>query len=264
MASYLEAQQKIIRNFNEMSGEYNVGTIFNDFITMAAYAISNTVDEAQWEEREEAYLAIAKKYRKEYLGKVSEMIYLTELGLKHGFGDFLGEIYMQLEISNSHVGQFFTPYEISKIMADLVDAEKTSDGLIRLNEPSVGSGGAIVAYAESMSKNGINYRENLRVICNDLDFGVVKMCYVQLSLMGIDAIVMQGDTLTKEIGEYWYTPAHMFNKTKNYENRKRMEADEKVQRMKGIINQTKQTSRPKEVHVDLDVAEGQTDIFEFI
>src|SRR5699024_5562580 len=139
---------------------------------------------------------------------------------------FLGELYMKLEISNRDVGQFLTPYDVSKMMAKMIGVEE-KDGIITLNEPACGAGGMIIAYADVLHGKGINYQDKLRVVCNDLDYDVVKMAYIQLSLLGIDAIIMQGNTITLKMNEVWYTPMHLINKA-NKQVQKENEQTEKM------------------------------------
>ena len=65
-----------------------------------------------------------------------------------------------------------------------------------MNEPSRGSGGMIIAAAKVLKDRGINYQNVLKAVAQDLDWKAVYMCYVQLSLLGIDAVVVQGNTLS--------------------------------------------------------------------
>ena len=53
----------------------------------------------------------------------------------------------------------------------------------------------IIAAAMELKSKGMNYQDKLEVVAQDLDWNCVYMCYVQLSLLGINAVVVQGDTL---------------------------------------------------------------------
>ena len=53
----------------------------------------------------------------------------------------------------------------------------------------------IIAAAAVMKDRGISYQDVLEVVAQDLDWKAVYMCYVQLSLLGINATVVQGSTL---------------------------------------------------------------------
>ena len=70
-----------------------------------------------------------------------------------------------------------------------------SDGYCEIYEPSCGAGGMIIALASVLQRRGINYQRCMRVVAQDLDWRSVYMCYLQLSLLGIRATVVQGDTL---------------------------------------------------------------------
>lgn len=71
----------------------------------------------------------------------------------------------------------------------------------------------IVASAQVLKEQGVNYQKVLDVVCQDLDWTAVYMCYVQLSLLGIMATVAQGNTLTEPFidgypqKKVFYTPA---------------------------------------------------------
>ena len=53
----------------------------------------------------------------------------------------------------------------------------------------------IIAVAKVLREMGIDYQKKIEVVAQDLDWNGVFMSYVQFSLLGIDAIVVQGDTL---------------------------------------------------------------------
>jgi hypothetical protein len=46
------------------------------------------------------------------------------------------------------------------------------------------------------------------VQCIDVDRNAALMCYTQLSLWNVPAEIIVGNTLSWEIREVWYTPAH--------------------------------------------------------
>ena len=54
----------------------------------------------------------------------------------------------------------------------------------------------ILAVAAVLKEKGIDYQKCLDVVAQDLDWNGVYMTYIQLSLLGIPAVVVQGDTLT--------------------------------------------------------------------
>jgi len=120
-----------------------------------------------------------------------------------------------LNLGNSNKGQFFTPYHVSKLMAEIsignVDNLLANRELITLSEPCSGSGGIIIAYAEALRKKGYNYQEKLFVEAIDIDEICFMMTYLQLSLYGIPARVMLGDTLAWKFQKILYTPMYFIN-----------------------------------------------------
>lgn len=94
-------------------------------------------------------------------------------------------------------------------LPDTIDENKK----LSLCEPTCGSGGMVIAAAQVLQEKGINYQRVLDVVCQDLDWTAVYMCYVQLSLLGVKAIVAQGNTLSEPYTanhpkeKVFYTPA---------------------------------------------------------
>lgn len=214
----MNRKKEIIKMINAMSGSMAPYEIFNDWVKLMALGIQNSCflfRNELWKKREEDYLQTIKPYGED--GKIFPQLAGILTGLmEDNMRDHLGEIYMELGGENKNAGQFFTPFPVSEVAGILVlnyDAERRET--VKLNEPSCGSGGMIIATAKSMKKNGINYQHLLRVVAQDLDWKAVYMCYVQLSLLGINAVMVQGDTLMEPyIKNYppertFYTPRKM-------------------------------------------------------
>lgn len=267
--NYDEALKRIKYIVKSMSGKYSRYNIFMDFINLSAYTISNSVDRLQFDEREAKYMQIIKKYTRGEANKFAEMLAVLTMAYENRMSDLIGELYMTMEFSNADSGQFFTPYDVSLMMSRMLGVEPNEDGMYTLNEPSCGSGGAIVAYADVLRRNKINYQEKLRVVCNDIDFDVVKMCYIQLSLLGIDAVVYQKNTLMPvedPPGEIWYTPMHLINLQRDEERRK---LNENTEKMLSIINRSNKLIDEKVGSYKIagkrpEPSLGQTSIFDFI
>jgi hypothetical protein len=67
----------------------------------------------------------------------------------------------------------------------------------------------IIAAAKRIKEKGYDYQRTMEVVAQDVDWRSVYMTYVQLSLLGINAVVCQGDSLSnKAISEEnkLYTP----------------------------------------------------------
>ena len=78
-------------------------------------------------------------------------------------------------------------------------------------EPCVGSGGMVIGLAHAMHKNNLNYCNQMVVHCCDIDIKCVHMAYLQLSLYGIPAVIIHGNSLTLEEWSRWHTPVYMTN-----------------------------------------------------
>ena len=119
--------------------------------------------------------------------------------LEDRFGDFLGEIYMKSGCGSKNTGQFFTPYHLSYLTAKMVyeNLLNNKNDIIEINEPSAGGGGMMIALCQIAKESGIDYQKRFHIVAQDLDMNGVYMTYIQLSLLGVKAIVVQGDTLQK-------------------------------------------------------------------
>ena len=200
-------KREIAKNIIKLSGKYTTYTVFTDWVKIVALSIANSstlVHDKIWRQREEQYLQVINKYSKEEQSILADMMGKLITAFENETYDILGEIYMEAECGNKSTGQFFTPYHVSVLCAGMLLENKiTEDKEITINEPSCGGGGMIIAYLNLLKKQGINYQKNVKVVAQDIDWNSVYMCYTQLSLLGVKAIVCQGDTLTDpEIREY--------------------------------------------------------------
>lgn len=196
MENMLDKKNLIIKKIQSMSGKYGVYEIFADWVKIQALAFANAVDYKESRERE--YVEIMKRYDPSEQKDFFEMnAWLVEWADKEFF-DMLGYIYMHLEIGSKKAGQFFTPYHLCRLMAKM---QFFTDEVVKVNEPTCGAGGNIIALAEAMKEKGINYQQNLIAVCQDIDVKAVYMAYVQLTLYGIPGVVFQSDTLQDPNGQ---------------------------------------------------------------
>lgn len=210
------AKKEIIKAIMDMSGSKAQYTIFRDWVESMALAIQNscTVIHGQlWQDREKRYLEIVNQYPDKGERFAEMMAWLVEM-FEEEITDALGEIYMESGCGNKYTGQFFTPFHVSKMCAHLalIDSE---DGIYRLNEPSSGGGGMILASAIALRDRGVNYQKQMKVVAQDLDWIGVYMTYVQLSICGIDAVVVQGDTLCDPFTGRNFPPSRVFRTPRN-------------------------------------------------
>lgn len=195
------AKQKIIKRIQNLSGRYSPYNVFSDWIECSALAIQNTCTMPHtklWEAREKEYLDIMNRYNQDERFAIRELFFLLVDALEEEMTDVLGEVYMAAGLGSKYTGQFFTPFHLSELCARTAIQDKIDhfDGnVLTLTEPSCGGGGMIIAAAKVMKEAGINPQKYLRIVAQDLDWKGVYMTYLQLSLLGLKAKVVQGDTL---------------------------------------------------------------------
>ena len=121
----------IMRAIEEISGCYPRWEVWSDFINLCAISISNCWNHEQKDSREQEYLRIIQKYQRNEQENFSKMFAMVVSGMERNpEKDLLGEIYMQLRISDNQKGQFFTPYPISKLIAEItIEKKKTYQSL---------------------------------------------------------------------------------------------------------------------------------------
>lgn len=216
-----EASAEFVKTFNKLMTSRAAWEIWADFTSMAAIAISNCVDKENAEKREAEYKNIASKYKHEELQIFSQLFYMVVDALERDPDqDFLGAIYMSLELGNHWRGQFFTPYDITKAMAAMtmgsIAEQVKEQGYVSINDCACGAGATLIAAAnyakEQLTKEKLNWQNHILFTAQDIDPVTARMCYIQLSLLGCAGYIKIGDTLMDPMREgddntkYWYTP----------------------------------------------------------
>ena len=211
---------EFLKKIEPMRYKYGVDRFLSDSFKLWAIKLSNTVDVQNRERR----ATMAQELENRYSESDVKLIYsmLGDIMAEYAsmidsgeFSDLLGEIYMQSNTSSKQAGQFFTPFNISRLMAAITVADwDLSQDIITINDPACGSSGTIIAALEYLYQKGIHYTDRVLAVVNDIDDRCGDMSYIQLSLLGVPAVVMRGDTFTQKFTEVWYTPAYIlqFNK----------------------------------------------------
>lgn len=219
----------IVSLFESLAGSKSMWSVFQDCIEMIALSIQNSVEvfSERFEKHEKRYMDIAKQYsRKELENVVKIFAEITKMLEKNPYQDLLGDLYMQLNMGSSELGQFFTPYNISEMMAhcafdaDYIKKELDTKGFVVINEPCVGGAANIIGYLKVLNVNGINYQKKCIIVGQDLSRISALMAYIVLSMLGCQAIIKIGDTLCdpyisffEEVhkNDIWYTPMFVLN-----------------------------------------------------
>lgn len=205
-------RSKMKKLFQELSATRSLWTPFEDFLKIMSLAISNSVDLAQYEAREAEYLKIIGGYGSDEVQMFCELAALLTQELeanKDEFRDVLGELFHELEFHNKFKGQYFTPYHVAQAMGKIVVNELPEKDYITICEPACGSGVMVLGVI-----NALRERKDTRPVfveAFDVDPKCAAMCYIQLSLYGIAAVVHHANTLTLEEWSRWYTPAYILD-----------------------------------------------------
>lgn len=209
MNIYETRKKEFVKKIERMSGKHRPSDIFRDFCFMARIALANLSKDPKLEDE---YNTILARYGKD-VQPFQELLACAVDAYEHQFGDFLGECYEELGAQNLKAGQFFTPYNVSRTMAEItIDKQKAladieRNGYITINDCACGAGSTLIAGLEVLkNKHGINYQQKCLVVAQDVDDFCAAMCYIQLALLGAPAVVITGNTLTLEISRAWYTP----------------------------------------------------------
>lgn len=198
-----------VREFSKLAPHKHRYDVFRDFVTIAAIAIYNAV--VRDENYEAEYMKIIGGYKKEEVGQFAHFFAQVTMMLDPAPYDVLGEIYTALGLANAKTSQYFTPWPIAEFMTQIVHGEALADDkkpFVTVSEPSCGSGVMVLAFAKGLIAQGHNPAQRMWAECIDIDRLAALMCYVQLSLWNIPAVVIVGNGLTSEVREAFHTPAH--------------------------------------------------------
>ena len=209
-------EKEFLDVFGQLCHSRSPWQVWDDVISAIACSLSNAADRVpeHFEAREKEYAQCIKR-----LGQVevpAELLHIIVTALENEpEQDFLGKMYMTLNLGNHWKGQFFTPYSICKMMSQIevgeTDRQIEEQGYISICDPACGAGATLIAAANTMKNSKYNFQ-------NHVDRVVAQMCYIQLSLLGCAGYICVGNTLSnpmtghvlfpqeKEGQELWYMP----------------------------------------------------------
>lgn len=218
-----DSDKEFMQVFKQLTYRHRAWDVWRDFIIMFACAISNAVDKTHYDEREALYIKTIKKYNKQEQMLFPELTAQTVMALEANLEqDFLGKMFMTLELGDKAKAQIFTPYHVCNLMVKIsvgdVASQVKKDGYITINDPCCGAGATLIAGANEariqLEKVGLNFQNHILVAAQDIDETVALMCYIQLSLMGLAAYIKIGNSLTEPmcsndtLENYWFTPIY--------------------------------------------------------
>ena len=218
---------KIVR---ELGTSRQTWQVWADLMDAIACALSNAADpdKKRVAEREKEYAECIKRLGGD-VNIVAKAYATIVMALEENPDqDFLGQIYMELNLGSHWHGQFFTPYSICQLMAqttmdeELLKAQVADHGYITVNDNACGAGATLVAAINHLHRMGVGQGQYL-ACGNDIDRVAAQMCYIQLSTLGVVGWVAITNTLSDPVTgdpiiptekpgqEFWYTPMYYLN-----------------------------------------------------
>lgn len=204
--------KKIVGMFQQLSGSKSMWQVFQDVVEVIALSIQNSCEifPERRETNEKKYLNTIKKYSGDEINVIVEIYaQIVEMLEENPYQDLLGDLYMQLDMGSSTLGQFFTPYNISEAMASM-SLEKNivfecleKKGYVIINEPCIGGGANVIGALSALNNLGVNWQEKCIVVGQDLSYVTATMAYVVLGALGCQAVIKVADTLSNPYLSFW-------------------------------------------------------------
>lgn len=117
----IDWEDKFLKSFQKLTYRRRAWDVWRDYILLHACSISNVLDKDNYDQREKRYLKIIHQYSKEEQAIFPELAAYTTMALdQNQEQDFLGKMFMRLDLGNRSAGQFFTPYHVCELMAEVV------------------------------------------------------------------------------------------------------------------------------------------------
>lgn len=197
------------RLLNLYAYKYHTIEVFRDFCRSVAISLSSPFYSYQFEAE---YKSIMQRYEKKEQDIFPKMLTVLVQALEKEPYDFLGEAFMSNDMGSSYKGQYFTPQAVSDLTAlmganDLFQLLDTKE-YVTLSEPACGAGSMIIALVKVFIEKGLNHSRQLYVEAKDIDALCADMTYIQLSLLGVSATVIWGDTLANTTNRALKTPVY--------------------------------------------------------
>ena len=218
-------QKGFIGLFDGLCMRRHVWQAWGDFVEACAIAVSNSCDKVSPDrgKREERYRQIMAGYEPKEQEIFPQLFgALTEALEQNPDQDFLGDMFMRLELGSHWHGQFFTPYNLCRAIAEIQmgDAQERiqTRGWVSINDCACGAGALLIAARNVMMRAGQDWSSQALFVAQDIDRTAALMCYLQLSLLGCARYVVIADSLRYPITgsllrptpapeqDIWYTP----------------------------------------------------------
>ena len=179
--------KKFTNLFNSLALHHSAHTVFSDFLTMVVCALAGGTLDAE-------YMEVTKRYKAKdvqlFAELFAEMVLIMD-DSGQGFVDVLGEFFT-LNITRGQNGQFFTPQNITDLMAQLTADSEKKEKNKTVMDPACGSGRTLLSFAKFNSKENLFFGA-------DVDSTCAKMCVINLCLNGMRGQVAHMNSLSLEM-----------------------------------------------------------------
>jgi len=211
----------LLEEANNHKGDKNTSLIYRDFVTLASCTMrqaSHKLLNGVLDDTVEAeYMRTIKKYPKP--DKMAYALAVLVNGLEETCYDFLGSVYMEMNMGNKNSAQFFTPRALSDICAKMTfqftkesfAAKYPAYGISRprftVNDPCIGGGSMLISIVQCLREVDAHPRQ-WWFEAIDVDPMCAQMAFIQLSLLGAPGVVYVGNTLGQNAGQDnppWFT-----------------------------------------------------------
>lgn len=158
--------------------------------------LNNIIDEADFDDSAKLGTGKAKVDTLSSLISVFQRNYLDFSSNRAGDDDIIGDAYEYLmknfaAESGKKKGQFYTPAEVSRLMAQIIGIHKDNRPQISIYDPTCGSG-SLLLRAAALANNGV------AIFGQELDGATRGMAVMNMYLHGVDdADIQVGDTIEK-------------------------------------------------------------------
>lgn len=164
------------------------------------------------QQRDDPYLEIVNKYDNDRPEGERPIDYYTEAfgalqsGMQQTDADLLGVVYETYGMSSDAFGQYFTPHNVSEMMAEMqlqaldrkeVGQRRAAGDPVTVKDPACGSGRLLVVAAQEYP-DAVYYGVDKSETC-------AKMTALNLCLFNVDGYAVHGDALAMDAYQTWAT-----------------------------------------------------------
>ncbi len=220
-----EKVKEIYKNFEllerKLKEHYSIRDIFSDFCILSMASLHNQIYsigkmpipscyKATHDKLEAEYLEVINKYKRddeatyrETISMFAKILAELNISMKENPFDYLGAIYMEINMNSKYKGQYFTPSHICDMMAEMTIENKEDfdkivkeKGYFAMADPCCGSGSLVIRTLRVLKNRGIeNLDAKLYIQLQDIDLTCVRMAYINMCLLETSSRVIWGNSL---------------------------------------------------------------------